>query len=74
MSVELADHDGTRKERRPTEIDTRLLARRLAANRNFSSRGVHVDPTALLVASRGILRSGILPGLLKCVPYRRMAL
>jgi hypothetical protein len=56
MSVELADHDRARKERRAAEVDTRLPARRLAANRYFPGRGTHVDPAALLVAAGWIVR------------------
>ncbi len=56
MGVELADHDRTGKRRRATQIDTRLPACHLAANRNFSRFDVHVDPTALLVTPDGIVR------------------
>jgi len=55
MGVELADDHKTKKERRAAEVDTRLLADRLAANRDFSGRGVHIDPATLLVASSGIV-------------------
>jgi len=54
--VELADHDESRKERRMAEVDARLLASSLVANRDLSGRGLHVDPASLLVAPCGIAR------------------
>jgi hypothetical protein len=72
MSVELADHDRAGKARRAAQVDARLPACDLAANRDLSGRDIHVDPAALLVASSGIIRQGILPGLVECVPDRRI--
>ncbi len=56
MGVELTDHNGARKERRAAQVDTRLSACRLAPSLNLSGRGIHENPTALLMAPNRIIR------------------
>jgi hypothetical protein len=56
VGVELADHDGTWNRERAAQVNTRLPTCHLAANRDLTSRGIHVNPAALLVASSGVIR------------------
>jgi len=74
MGVELADYDQAGKDGRATQIDTRLSTGRLATDGDLSGLHVHIDPAALLVASGGIIRQGILPSLFERPPDRRIVL
>jgi len=74
MGVELADYDEAGKDRRATQVDTRLSARRSATDGDLSGLHVHIDPAALLMASGGIIRQGILPSLFERPPDRRIVL
>jgi hypothetical protein len=60
--MKFSDDDEAWKDEWPTQIDAGLPARRLAPDDNFSGRRVHVDPAAFLMASAGVGRLGILPG------------
>ncbi len=74
MGMELADYHETGYGRRASQVDTRLPACHLAANRSLSSGSIQVNPAALLVASIRIIRQRILPGLVERVPDRRIIL
>jgi hypothetical protein len=72
--MELSNYDGPGNEKRATQVDTRLPACGLPANRNLSGRGIHVDPAALLMPLSGIIRQGVFPGLVERMPDHRMTL
>src|SRR3954453_3595286 len=72
MGMKLPDHDESQEDRRLTQVDTGLLASRLAPDGDLSRRGIHVDPSSLLVTLGRIGRIGVLPSLVECTPDDRM--
>ena len=49
VGVERGDHDGTRHDRRRTQIQGCLCTRRSAAHHHNASHVIHVDPATLFV-------------------------
>src|SRR5947199_3744203 len=74
MGMELPDYDSAREDRWPTQIDTRLLASRLAANGDLACCGVPINPSPLLMPPERIVRLRVLPRLFERTSDRSMVL